>query len=127
MQKYLKITGYVLSVILILTLFLTFFHYFNIINEKIVEITKLIIPLIALFIGGYKVGKRSYKKGWLEGIKLGLFIVMIFIIFSLILRLGIDVRNILYYFILLVASMLGGMIGISRSEVHEEVNEQGAE
>jgi putative membrane protein (TIGR04086 family) len=119
MNIYIKTIGNVFATILILTLFLTFFHYFNIINEKILEILKIITITASIFIGGYKIGKQSFKKGWLEGIKFALIMIVIFLILSWIFRLGIELKTIVYYFIILVSSMLGGMIGINKRKTDE--------
>ena len=56
---------YIVLCLLILTFILTLFSYFNIISDKVVSIFKIIIPIISLFIGGFFIGKKSLRKGWL--------------------------------------------------------------
>ena len=85
-MKYLKNLGlsfiYIISIILILTFITTIFSYFNILNDKITSIIKIIIPIVSMFIGGFWIGKKSIKKGFLEGLKLGAIFSCILVIFN---------------------------------------------
>ena len=118
-MKYLKNLGisllYIIGTILVLTFIISIFSYFNIINDKIVSIFKIIIPIISLLIGGFYMGKRSIKKGFLEGIKLGVIFSLILIIFNF-LAFGnsFKFKYLLFYLILIISSVLGSMIGINR-------------
>ena len=75
-MKYLKKLGlsflYIIGSIRILTFIITLLSYSNIMSDKVVSIFKIIIPIIAMLIGGFYIGKRSNKKGFVEGLKLGL-------------------------------------------------------
>lgn len=107
---------YIVLTMLILTFILTLFSYFNIINDKIISIFKIIIPIISLFVGGFLLGKKSIKKGWLEGLKLSLIFLIILIIFEyLALSQSFEFKNILFYLILSISSIFGSMIGISKN------------
>lgn len=118
-MKYLKNLGisllYIIGTILVLTFTISIFSYFNIINDKIVSIFKIIIPIISLLIGGFYMGKRSIKKGFLEGIKLGVIFSLMLIIFNF-LAFGnsFKFKYLLFYLILIISSVLGSMIGINR-------------
>lgn len=120
-MKYLKDLGfsliYIISSILILTLFVTILSYFNIMSDKVVSVFKIIIPIISLLIGGFYIGKKSTKKGFIEGLKLGLIFCVILAIFNY-LGLGnsFKVKYLLFYLILIVTSILGSMIGINRKK-----------
>jgi len=120
-MKYLKDLGfsliYIISSILILTLFITILSYFNIMGDKVVSVFKIIIPIISLLIGGFYIGKRSTKKGFIEGLKLGLIFSIILVIFNY-LGLGnsFKVKYLLFYLILIITSILGSMIGINRKK-----------
>ena len=85
-MKYLKKLGisllYIIFSILILTFIITMFSYFNLINDKITSIIKIFIPIISFIMGGFYIGKNSSKKGFLEGIKLGLIFSCIITIFN---------------------------------------------
>ena len=100
--------------LLILTFLVTFFSYFNLMSDKFVSIFKIIIPIISLLIGGFYIGKRSSKKGSIEGFKLGLIFSILLIIFNfLAFDYSFKFKYLLFYFILIVSSILGSMIGIS--------------
>ncbi len=98
-----------------LTLLLTILSYFNIANNTINNYCKIIIPIIAFLSGGWYIGKRSNKRGWLEGLKIGLISLLLFILSSLfIFNTNLAIKNIIYYFILLISTTLGSMIGINK-------------
>ena len=86
-MKYAKNLGFsllfIIGSLLILTLLLTFFNYFNLFSNGLVSTFKIIIPIISLFAGGFFIGKKSSKKGWLEGLKLSLIFTIILILFNL--------------------------------------------
>lgn len=119
-MKYAKNLGFsllfIIGSLLILTLLLTLFNYFNLFSNGIVSTFKIIIPIISLFAGGFFIGKKSSKKGWLEGLKLSLIFTIILILFNL-LGLGnkLELKNILYYLIIIISCMFGGMLGINKN------------
>lgn len=105
---------FVIISFLVLTLLMTLFSYFNILKDGGVAICKIIIPILSLFIGGFLLGKKVSKKGWLEGIKIGLLCLIFMIIFNyLAYSFTFDVKNLLYYSILMISSIFGSMIGIN--------------
>ncbi len=99
--------------ILILTFLFTFFNYFNIINNKLSTIIKIIIPIFSLAAAGYIIGKKTNKNGWLEGLKLGSIIIILIIIISLLLNQKIEIKNLIFYLLLVLSSTFGTMIGIN--------------
>ena len=118
-MKYLKNLGlsflYIIGTILVLTFLITILSYFNIMSDKIASIFKIIIPIIALLFGGIYIGKRSNKKGFIEGLKLGLIFSIFTIIFNyLAFDYSFKFKYLLFYIILIVSSILGSMIGINR-------------
>ena len=118
-MKYIKKLGmsflYILIPILILTFVITIFSYFNLINDKVVSIFKIIIPIVSMFIGGFYIGKKSNKKGYLEGLKLGLIFSIILIIFNyLALDNSFKSKYLLFYIILIISTILGSMIGVNK-------------
>lgn len=119
-MKYAKNLGFsllfIIGSLLILTLLLTFFNYFNLFSNGLVSTFKIIIPIISLFAGGFFIGKKSSKKGWLEGLKLSLIFTIILILFNLLgLENKLDLKNILYYLIIIISCMFGGMLGINKN------------
>lgn len=109
------------GVISILTIFVLLFlvgtlYYFDIISSGTVNYLRLFIILSVLFGTSFILGKNTKKNGYLEGMKFGIFDILIFLIISVIFfRSDFKLRIILYYIILLITSVLGSMIGINRS------------
>lgn len=100
--------------IFVLTFLLTIFNYFNFINDGFLSFFQILNLSLSIFVGSFLIGKNSLKKGWLEGIKFGFFLLVImFLINYLIFEVHIGFKFILFNIIILVVSMFGGMVGIS--------------
>ncbi len=116
-MKYLKILGtsllYVLIITVSLTFLITIFSYFNIFSDNITKVFKLLTPIIGMFVGGILMGTKTNKKGFLEGIKLGVIVDIILVIISLITN-SIKISSILFYIILIMSAIFGSMIGINK-------------
>ncbi len=114
-KNYLVAIGYFLLVVAVFAIILTIFNYYDIVTSKLFKIIKVLIPSLALFIGGYKVGNSANKKGYIEGIKLSLIIIVMLFMFSYLgFNVTFNVSLILYYIILIISSMLGAMVGINK-------------
>lgn len=118
-MNYLKVLGkcllYMISILLISTIIITLLNYFNVFGSNLVTIFKIIIALISIFVGGFIVGKNSKEKGWLEGLKFGFIIIAIlFFINWIFLKQEWNIKNLIYYLILIVSSIFGSMIGINK-------------
>lgn len=114
-KNYLIAIGYFLLVVAVFAIILTIFNYYDIVTNKLFKVIKALIPSFALFIGGYKVGNNANKKGYIEGIKLSLIIIVLLFIFSYLgFNTSFSISLILYYIILIISSMLGAMIGINK-------------
>lgn len=118
-MSYLKKVGisliYIIGIILVSTFLITILNYFNIISGTFLTITKILICVTSMFVGGFIMGRRSSNKGWLEGIKLSLIFMVLLILFNY-LGLGISpkIKNLLYYSIIIVSCILGSIIGINK-------------
>ena len=120
-MKYLKNFGfsllYMILTVLITTGIIATLSYFNLISDKVVSIFKIIIPILGFLIGGFNIGKKSNKKGFIEGLKLGLLFIIIIIVFNyLAFDFSFKFKYLLFYLILIISSTLGSMIGISRKK-----------
>ncbi len=114
-KNYLIAIGYFLLVVAVFAIILTIFNYYDIVTNKLFKVIKVLIPSLALFIGGYKVGNNANKKGYIEGIKLSLIVIAILFMFSYLgFNASFSISLILYYIILIISSMLGAMIGINK-------------
>lgn len=115
-MKYLKTLSKTLLFTIIffifLTLLLTIFNYFNIINYQILNIGKIIIPILTLMFGGLLMGKKASKNGWLEGLKISLIIIIILIIITLIIN-KFSPKKLTYFLILIISGIFGSILGIN--------------
>lgn len=113
--KYLKSLLYILVPVFVLNIIVSLLYYFNLIGNGTINYFKLFIIAISMLISGIYIGSKASKKGWLEGLKIGIgVIIILFIISYLAFDQGINTKTLIYYFILLASSMLGSMIGINK-------------
>lgn len=112
-KKIFKSYIYIIGSILILTFISTIFNYFDLINNKVLNIINFIIPLLSLTLGGFIIGKNSSKNGWLEGLKIGIIFVIITLICNLIFIHNINLKDLIFYLLLIISSILGSMFGIN--------------
>ncbi len=112
--------GFILGSLFGITLLITFLHYMNLIGSKVLSVLEILTPLIALFVGGFVIGKKSKQKGWLEGLKLsGIFLVVLVLFQYLGLHSSFSLKNVLFYVLLIVSTVFGSMIGINKSSKNE--------
>ena len=112
-KKILKISIYMIIFFIALTIIKTSFEHFNITNYKINNIINIIIPILSFAFGGYKIGKISEKKGWLEGLKLSLFIIVLMSLATIFIG-KFKTEYLIYLIILTISGMFGGMFGINK-------------
>lgn len=117
-MNYLKKIGksllYTFSTILIGILIITILNYFNIFSIKLVSISKILILVLAIFVGSFLLGIKSDKKGYFEGIKYGIIISMILAILNLIIYHNFELKDLILYTIIIICSCLGSMVGITK-------------
>ena len=97
-KKYGKRLLFTTISILLSLLAITLLYYFNIIGQNTNKVLKIIAILVNIFISSFILGKNTLKKGYLEGIKLALIIIPIFIIISLLTSSKIEIKAILRVF-----------------------------
>lgn len=113
MKKYLFSILITFISIIFTLLFTTTLYYFNLINHTTYNILKIILLLLSLFINSFILGKKSTKKGYLEGIKLSLPIIIFSLIISLITK-KFKLTILIYYLIILITSIFGSIVGINK-------------
>lgn len=117
MKKYLFPVLYTLGIMLIGTLITSVLYYFNVTSDKLNTIFLYIVSILGIFIGALKLAKKVNNKGIVTGLIYFtcFFVVMVFL--SLVVfKTKIEVKNIIYYFVLLIFSLLGGVLGKNTSE-----------
>ena len=109
-KNYLKSYGYLIILSLALTLITSVISYiFNI----SLNITKLIIPIISMFISTIILGKNIKEKGYLEGIKYSSLFLLLISIIKLIVKSNFNYKVIIMYIALIITSIIGASIGIN--------------
>lgn len=98
--------------IFVLTFILSFFNYINFIDGAF-TFFMILNFIVSVFIGGFVCGKRSLKKGWLEGLKYGfVFLVILSLLNVLGFSNSLSIKYFVFCCIVLVSSIFGGMVGI---------------
>jgi len=112
LKVYLKDIMYVFLTIIIGMFLFTLLNYFNIISDNFLNIIQMILIIGTFIFSGFYFSKRSKKRGIFEGLKIG-SIISIFML--LVVLLGFNTpfewKNLIYYLILIISSMTGGIIG----------------
>ncbi len=112
--NYLKFVSIFLIIELMLTFITSLLNLIGI-NSGITAIILLIGNLILFFTLTYINAFKLRKKGLIEGLLLGLiFIVLMFIIKIILFDNDFNISTIIYYAILIITSMLGGMLGVNK-------------
>lgn len=115
LKNYLNSILWFMGILIIGTIFITIFNYFEILNTNIIKILKMVLIIFDTFIASFKLGKKCKKNGYIEGLKFGGIILTILIIMNLIFN-SLSWKQIIIFTIILATSMLGGMIGITRKK-----------
>ena len=110
LKKYLKCYGYLLGIIIILTLILSIVNYF--VNLPTGTI-KIIIPIISMLIASFILGKDTKEKAYLEGIKVSVIYIIITIILKLVLKTDFNYKVLIIYIVLIITGIIGSTIGIN--------------
>lgn len=101
--------------ILILTFILTIINLIFPLKNEVNSIISLVFILLFSFIQGVGKGFHTDEKAYRVGCKLGIINVFILYILSAITcNFGISLKKIIYYFIIVITSILGSVIGINK-------------
>lgn len=112
-KKYMLALGYTLGLIIVFTLIISIFNYFDLINDTVFNIIKLIIPIISAMVGGFLIGKQAERNGYQSGIKFGLVMAGFSLFISLICN-KLSFNILIFLTIIVISSMFGSMIGINK-------------
>lgn len=112
-KKYIKSTSMCLLALVIYLIVLLILSYTGLLKLNTIEkINFVVMAIIALAIGVIS-GKKTSKKGYLEGLKHGGIIVLIMFLLNLIFYRWFNLYIFLYYLVIVSSSMIGSMIGIN--------------
>lgn len=113
LMKYLKSFIWSLGILLSSIIILTILNYFNILNGTILKVLELLIPLISIFVGSYKLGKISNQKGYIEGLKYSSIWIIIFLLFNIITK-NLSLIGILYLILMILIGVFASIFGINK-------------
>ena len=114
-KKYLKALLIIFIMIIIESLLINTLYYFDIINNNLVKYFKMIIAVSSFLVGGMYLGLHSPNKGYLYGLKLSLFMIIILILGGVIFN-ELKFNKIIYYLITTICITFGSMIGINKKK-----------
>ncbi len=97
----------ILIYFLIYSLILTVLYYFNMIDEKICNYLRFIGFLLILYFNSNNISRKLNKNCLLNGLIIGISIVVLFIIITLIMKQGIGIKSFIYYLLIIGVSILG--------------------
>ena len=110
-MKYLKTIIFETILFITLTLIITILYYFNIINNNINNIFKVIIFIITFLFTGIYTSIFVNKKYYLQGIKISVINIILFLILSIIFRYDFNIKQLLYYILIIIIITFGSIIG----------------
>lgn len=106
----------VLAIIMCSSFLLSLLLRFTSLTEHSLTWVILGLSILALFIGGMVSGKKGKEKGWILGTGTGLlFSVVVFLVQYLGYQVQFDPEQYLYHLGYLLASALGGVMGVNLS------------
>lgn len=118
-KKYLTTLLSIVLSILIITLIITTFYYYDLISTDTYKYLKIGTLIITLLLNGIVIGKNSIKNGYLDGIKLGVMLIL-FCTLVTIVNKSISIKLILYNIIILITTTFGSIIGINTEKIEKD-------
>ena len=120
MKKYLIPCLYTLSILLLGSFLSSIIYYFNLTSDKFNTILLYLIGIMSIFVGSLKLSKNLNQKGIITGvIYFGIFVVIMIFTSVVIFKSELNIKSFIYYFVLLIFSMLGGVLGKNMQEEKE--------
>lgn len=114
-KKYSISVGITIGLILTFSFFINLLNYFDLLNNGVYKIILIISSAICVFSGSYILGKKGEDKGYLEGIKFGIIMIIIFYIVSVLsFDYKISLSNLIYYLVIFMISLVGAIFGINK-------------
>lgn len=111
-MKYLKSILFMFSIFLILNIIITIISYYSLFSDNVINIFKILSFIISFLSSSIYFGLNIKKKGLINGIKLSLIYILLFIIISIILS-RFNIKDLLYYLIILITVIIGSVIGVN--------------
>lgn len=108
----LKFLGFLLGGSIVISIL-----YYFLFSTKFVNVLSFVYMVFVFFLFGYKAGKKTENRGFLAGIKIGLLLLLVLILFNLLFfQTKFQIIRVIYYMVLVFASVVGSTIGINRKK-----------
>lgn len=117
LKNYFKSIGLCIGIWLVLAFILNLFNYFDLLSGNLYKVLVLICLITGVCFGSFMLGKNVLNKGLFQGLKYGLVMCFIMFLFSyLAFDISFGFKNVIYFFIVIIVSMIGSVIGINRKK-----------
>lgn len=110
---YFKSILFLLLYLLLGSILSSIFYLYTNMSYNVNCLILFIWSAIGLFVINFLNGKRTNQKGYLEGLKLGGLVILLFFIVSLFTKDFISLSKIIYYGVLILISIIASSIGIN--------------
>lgn len=110
---YFKSIFFLLLYLLLGSILSSIFYLYTNMSYNVNCLILFIWSAIGLFVINFLNGKRTNQKGYLEGLKLGDLVILLFFIISLFTKDFISLSKIIYYGVLILISIIASSIGIN--------------
>lgn len=110
---YFKSILFLLLYLLLGSILSSIFYLYTNMSYNVNCLILFIWSAIGLFVINFLNGKRTNQKGYLEGLKLGGLVILLFFIISLFTKDFISLSKIIYYGVLILISIIASSIGIN--------------
>ena len=111
-MKIIKSVIFGISLFLILNLIVTLLSYFELFNDNIINVLKIIVFVITFLLTGVSLGMNNKRKILINGVKLSSIFILISLLFILIIpSLEFSIKLLLYYLILVLIINIGNIFG----------------
>ena len=110
---YFKSIFFLLLYLLLGSILSSIFYLYTNMSYNVNCLILFIWSAIGLFVINFLNGKRTNQKGYLEGLKLGGLVILLFFIISLFTKDFISLSKISYYGVLILISIIASSIGIN--------------
>ncbi|MBE6140285.1 MAG: TIGR04086 family membrane protein [Firmicutes bacterium] len=116
MKIFIKQLGFYLLFLIFLTFICSLLNLIGL-HSSITNLILFIFNVAMFFIYGFKSGLKAKEKGYIAGLKIGFIMLIVLFIINIVLSQKIfNISLFIYYLILLLTSIFGGMLGISKKK-----------
>ena len=111
--NYLKCYLTYFIILIIYLIIISILYYFELFNYKTITTINLISSIIMFYLLGHRIARLEHNRGYYNGFLISVILVIIFTLITLITN-KITLSSLIYYLILIISSILGGIIGVTK-------------